>query len=434
MHAFLLGRFPRGFVYLVVALAVLLHPEQSKANPESPESNSGVTVTTPCNSLPVRGFRAYPQANFGCGYSVQWLGEYSADTKYRTGSSYTRLNSDGAPARAVRRPAEVPPFVDLHPIGRVVPNYLPPARATQKVSRHSTFPSLFDKWMTAAYGHENTLLGPQHIAQDSKGRLIVSDPTTTTLHVLNGKDSFRIAGGKDRRLRMPGAVAVDANDRIYVIDRDSGLIQVYDPDGIYLYSLGKLGNESQYDDPTALAIDSKLSALYIVDTGRNLVVKTDTGGRAMARVGRYRGRILGTEFENPHEIAVANDHVYVLDRNGSRVKVFDLNLNFVRELALQVPVRGPASEIGFGVDDSGEIFVTAGGGIRIFSSEGVLLGAFGQSGARAGEFTEPSGLCVDRSGKLFVSDTYNSRVQVFQIGRPEILAGTAPPVPVRGSE
>ncbi len=52
--------------------------------------------------------------------------------------------------------------------------------------------------------------------------------------------------------------------------------------------------------------------------------------------------------------------------------------------------------------------------IQIFDAEGRLLMAFGRPGSDYGEFWLPSGLFIDSNDRIYVSDSYNKRIQVFQ--------------------
>ena len=45
----------------------------------------------------------------------------------------------------------------------------------------------------------------------------------------------------------------------------------------------------------------------------------------------------------------------------------------------------------------------------------VLLASFGQNGKRAGEFAGPEGLWIDSTNRLYVADSGNGRVQLFQL-------------------
>ena len=52
--------------------------------------------------------------------------------------------------------------------------------------------------------------------------------------------------------------------------------------------------------------------------------------------------------------------------------------------------------------------------VQIFDQEGRFLLAFGEPGERPGAFHVPTGLTVDGTNRIFVCDSYNRRVQVFQ--------------------
>ena len=52
--------------------------------------------------------------------------------------------------------------------------------------------------------------------------------------------------------------------------------------------------------------------------------------------------------------------------------------------------------------------------IQVFDRGGRLLMAFGQGGDRPGEFALPAGLTIDAQDRIWVADSYNRRVQVFQ--------------------
>ncbi len=45
---------------------------------------------------------------------------------------------------------------------------------------------------------------------------------------------------------------------------------------------------------------------------------------------------------------------------------------------------------------------------------GTLLLAFGRSGQAPGEFWLPAGIDVDEEDRVYVVDSYNARLQVFQ--------------------
>ena len=85
------------------------------------------------------------------------------------------------------------------------------------------------------------------------------------------------------------------------------------------------------------------------------------------------------------------------------------------------------------VAPNGEIFVTDGHGpnnrVMKFSSEGVFVESWGNTGSEPGNFNQPHTIAIDSQGRVFVGDRGNNRVQIFdgdgnfidewkQFGRP----------------
>ncbi|MGQ9870601.1 6-bladed beta-propeller [Leptodesmis sp.] len=48
-----------------------------------------------------------------------------------------------------------------------------------------------------------------------------------------------------------------------------------------------------------------------------------------------------------------------------------------------------------------------------FDTNGRFLKQWGSCGVGDGQFQEPSGIAIDGSGYVYVSDTYNNRIQKF---------------------
>ena len=53
--------------------------------------------------------------------------------------------------------------------------------------------------------------------------------------------------------------------------------------------------------------------------------------------------------------------------------------------------------------------------IKIFDLEGKFIRKFGKKGNKDGEFNGPRYLSVDKEGLLMVCDSFNHRVQVFEL-------------------
>jgi DNA-binding beta-propeller fold protein YncE len=51
--------------------------------------------------------------------------------------------------------------------------------------------------------------------------------------------------------------------------------------------------------------------------------------------------------------------------------------------------------------------------VELFNDTGNLLLDFGEEGHAPGEFWLPCGIFIDGNGRIWVADSYNHRVQVF---------------------
>ena len=124
----------------------------------------------------------------------------------------------------------------------------------------------------------------------------------------------------------------------------------------------------------------------------------------------------------------------IADTGNNAIRRFDLGNGLVTTilgppLALRETInsvdhaaafRSPAA---VAVDENGRIYVSDSGNhrIAIYDDAGTFLAELGSPGIGDGQFNTPGGITVDRS-RIYVADTLNHRVQVF-------LRADAPPPP-----
>src|SRR5262252_1737719 len=410
------GRFPRGICLL---FALLQAPSQSAAQPA--RAACGPSPTVPCCAIAA---------------APAYLGSYLPDGSFRPNSPSHRANPSLTQAAdrsgSQVRPREVPDFVDLHPMERVVENYQPPARATKSVRRRVFFSDVRDSLLTLVYGREQILVTPQHMAVDSQRRVIVSDPGIGAVHVLDGNKSFRIAAGAGHRLYKPMAIAVDADDNIYVTDPERGVIVLFDRDGTFIRDIGRLGNETLFHQPTSIAIDQQNGRLYLSDTSRNVIFVLDMQGRVLERVGagragrmgRYSANSSPLDLDHPTEIALGGNTLAVLDSDGSRIRILNLHWDTLAEINVRVKDgSGIGNRVSLAMDSSGRLYVTnVGSSVRVYDSGGRQIDA--DLTKASGERSFPSGLCVDSGNRVYIADRSLRQIEVFQMppAAPEVAA------------
>ncbi|MEA3407041.1 MAG: TIGR03663 family protein [Chloroflexota bacterium] len=72
---------------------------------------------------------------------------------------------------------------------------------------------------------------------------------------------------------------------------------------------------------------------------------------------------------------------------------------------------------GIGVDEDGNVYVadTHNHRIQVFDGDGQFLRQWGAEGNQSGQFKEPWGVTVGPEGDIYIADTWNHRIQVFDV-------------------
>ncbi len=164
--------------------------------------------------------------------------------------------------------------------------------------------------------------------------------------------------------------------------------------------------------PTGVAVSADGSRIYA----------TQGEGEAKVVIFDGSGKPLG-DFGPPVK---AGDHVFVYvavdplsgdvyasDRPAGAVYVYDANGGYKRTFDPGPTLRAAWSPLGLGFDRTGNLYVTNVSGpyqaVDEFGPDGQFIQAFGQPGL----FNFPNGVAVDGHGDVYVSDSNNGRLVVF---------------------
>ena len=168
--------------------------------------------------------------------------------------------------------------------------------------------------------------------------------------------------------------------------------------------------------------------LYVADSRNHRILHIAADGSLLSTWGSFADILkgdapLGT-FNEPWGVAVGPDgSVYVTDTWNHRVQKFTSDGKPIKtwgqygQPSADVPesasyLWGPR---GIAVDTNGHVYVADTGNKRIvvFDQNGKYITEIGSAGFDPGKFDEPVGVAVANSGTVYVTDTWNQRVQAF---------------------
>lgn len=215
---------------------------------------------------------------------------------------------------------------------------------------------------------------------------------------------------------VPVYAAVDpTNGDVYVSDRPTGSLYVYDRDGNYKREF-RPAEAADGWQPLGLSFDGD-GNLYVTDlNGTQRVLKFDSAGNLVATYGADQGLLF------PNGVAADKDgRVYVTDSNNGRLIVFEPDGAVAGKIGRGAGSGNLGLPRGIAIDGQGRVFVadSSGQGVQVYA---VLvpgdarpddLGFFGDQGLADGQFAFPMGLAVDGRGRVYIADTGNDRVQVW---------------------
>jgi DNA-binding beta-propeller fold protein YncE len=181
--------------------------------------------------------------------------------------------------------------------------------------------------LVTAFGKAGELDGPTGVAIDEKrGMLYVVDTKKHKILVypLAGGDLLKTVGegrgGEPGKMNYPTNLILDKEGNLYVTDTGNFRVQVFDPNGKIIRTLGAVGDKpGSFSRPKGIALDSEEN-LYIVDTAFNNIQVFNKKGDLLIFVGE--GGFTPGRFNSPSGICISSDDKIVVDDGmNSRLQV-----------------------------------------------------------------------------------------------------------------
>ncbi|OGR45003.1 MAG: hypothetical protein A2X35_06300 [Elusimicrobia bacterium GWA2_61_42] len=263
-----------------------------------------------------------------------------------------------------------------------------------------------------------TKLNPAKLSLNRAGEIFVSDPDKALLQ------KYDRAGRLVREYPVAnnGAVA-DKRGQLYLINYKEGKVREFSDAGETIGTFGTKGKgKLEFRGLRDIAID-EAGSLYLCDDENKKVVainleSAETGPELPLAPLLDRFMVKGPADRYAFKadvFAVTPDNkvvAYMPEAKEIVLLAEGTKKTLVREGKLQGQVRSPR---GIFIDPKGMIYVADTGNdrVQIFNPDGTFSNMFGESGSGDGQFKGPASVAVNAKGNIYVADTRNRKVKAF---------------------
>jgi len=266
---------------------------------------------------------------------------------------------------------------------------------------------------------------PRAMAIDQQDRIYVID-MTARIQVFDFNPKAKPEGRflhvwqtPAKEAGKPTGLSVTRDGRILVADTHYFRLLVYSPTGELLDTIGgTFGQEPGQFGLVTDAVEDREGNIYVGEYGEyDRIQKFSPDGTFLLQWG---GPGSGPgQFSRPQNLAIdQNDRIWVTDACNHRIQVFDTQGRLLSLWGAQGRLPGQLQypyDLVIAPDES--VYISEFGNHRIqkFTSDGRSLGCWGLHGRDKGQLANPWALVRDSRGRIHVLDTGNHRVQKIRV-------------------
>ena len=179
------------------------------------------------------------------------------------------------------------------------------------------------------YGMNNNgeFQGPEGIAFDSHGNIVVADMYNHRVQVFDSNGNFLSKfgeqGSRDNQLKFPRGLSINGNGDIIVADAGNKLIKIFSSSRNYLRKFGGAGSLV-----TPIHCIQHGQYFIVSDYGDHSIKMFDLEGKFVSKFGKQGNK--DGEFNHPCCLSVNKEGLLmVCDSQNHRVQVFELSLSLI---------------------------------------------------------------------------------------------------------
>lgn len=169
------------------------------------------------------------------------------------------------------------------------------------------------------------LRAPATIAFDDSGMVYVSSPMERVIKGYDQNGTYTYVHGGRLEFTHPTGIAIDKKlNRLYVVDTKAHHFKAFDINTKeLLYTVGKRGKkDAEFNFPTNITVDKRNGNILVADTQNFRIQIFDKDGNFIRTFGKVGDR--AGMFARPKGVAVDTEgHIYVTDTAFNNVQIFD---------------------------------------------------------------------------------------------------------------
>ena len=260
------------------------------------------------------------------------------------------------------------------------------------------------------------------VGVDSKDRVYVFNRGTCPMVIFDSGGNIVDSWGQGI-FTKPHGVTIGPGDEVFCVDNADHTVRKFTSDGKLLMTVGEPGKQSPkmsgtpFHMPTHVAVNKSNGEFYVSDGyGNASVHKYSPDGKLLLTWGES-----GTgpgQFNIVHNIAVDSEGwVYIADRENHRIQVFNsagkyetqwVNMSRAAAICLDNGTGQGLMYVGeyFAGIASNDIGTDLGPRVSILNLQGEILARIGREsyGDQTGRFYSPHGISVDSKGNIYVAE------------------------------
>lgn len=269
------------------------------------------------------------------------------------------------------------------------------------------------------YEYDTLMMEPVSIAIDTRaGRIYVADGKADQILTLSLQGIPQKAVGRGN-VKSPIGLAVDKAGNLYIAERDSSEVKIVDSKGEVSSLVIPAEDGEKSSRPGRMIVDYD-DNLYVVDKTSQRILIFDKERKLKLKIGEP-GSNRG-QFRSLEDVAVDRQgRIYALDSEGTPVQVFDRKGKYIYRFGF----KGDGMEdislpSGIFTDQNGQVWIVDRGQhcLKVFDRSGTFLRKFGTYGPENGKLFQPVDGDIDNFGRVYVLEAGAKRLQAFALSRP----------------